>query len=430
MAPEVKIDRVWGGTRLGFDALDDKGFVYIAYYDADRWLSVVKVNKCTGAQEKKRVPTRFVGWDAHNVIVLALDDSNRLHVSGNMHVSPLVYARMDAQDQLEGLGSTRSMVGKDESQTTYPYFFRFPDGALGFSYRSGHSGDGIELINRLQGQKWVRWSDRPIFAPNSGKNTVNAYHSDFVRGPDGFFHVAWVWRENYFVETNFSVNYAKSKDLKKWENSEGDPVSLPITPSSAEVVDPVPERHGLLNNVRLGFDRAGRPVISYLKFDATGATQLFHARRENGGWKSVPATNWTYRWDPRGGGTIPGEISFSGVRVSNGRLIEQVHQREIGTKTLAYDDDSLKVREISSPDIWAPTISIKDRIPPNGAAINVRAVRDGNAVAHDVNRHYAISWFSLPADNRDKPRECESSEVSCNSVSDLVLHVLPNAPEH
>ncbi|RQR80755.1 hypothetical protein DIE11_14990 [Burkholderia sp. Bp9012] len=420
LQPELPIDQVWGSAHVEFASLESKKFIYVAYYDADRWLTVAQINKCTGEKEKIRVPSRFEGWDEHNYISLVLDDKNRLHVSGNMHVSPLIYARTDGPDRLAGLDALRPMTGADETRTTYPYFFRFADGALGYSYRSGRSGNGIELINRLEGSRWVRWTEQPIFAPNSGKSTVNAYHSDYQLGPDGFFHVAWVWRETYRVETNFNVSYAKSSDLRTWRNSRGEVVQLPITPATAEVVDAIPKGSGLINNVRIGFDAAGRPVISYLKFDSTGATQLFHARRESNGWKSVPATQWTYRWDPRGGGTIPSEINFSGVKMRNGRLIEQVHQRDIGTKTFVYDGDSLKVRQVLGASVWAPTIAIKDRQAPKGAELNVRPVAIGDSAPDSADANYAISWFSLPADNRDRPRDCKSA-VPCNFVSDLML---------
>ncbi len=431
-APEITIDRAWGAARVAFDALENKDYLYVAYYDAERWLTVAQINKCSGSLEKVRVPSRFGGWDEHNSIALAFDPENRLNVSGNMHVSPLVYARMDAPDQLAGLSLLRGMAGTDEARTTYPYFFRFPDGALGYSYRSGQSGDGIELINRLVGSDWVRWTSRPVFAPNSGGNTVNAYHTDYVLGPDKFFHVAWVWRRTYKVETNFHVNYAKTKDLRVWEDSRGNVLPLPITPTSAEVVDPVSENSGLFNNVRLGFDVKGRPVISYVKFDTTGATQLYHARPGSNGWVSVPATAWTYRWDPRGGGSLPSEVSFSGVKVSDGRLIEQVHQPEIGSKIFVYGDDSLKVQNALNPDAAEPTVQIKDRRPPKGAILNTRAVRTENSKSKFVKYLYAISWFSLPVDNRDKPRDCAKAGLPCDFTSELVLHSAPivTPPEH
>jgi hypothetical protein len=419
LSPEILIDHAWGGVRDKFDAVEDKRFIYIGYYDSERWLSIVQINKCTGEQKKVRMPSRFEGWDAHNYITLALDNGNRLHVAGNMHASPLVYSRMSEPDDLTGLDALQPMVGSDESQATYPSFFRFADGTLGFSYRSGRSGDGVELINRLEGNHWIRWTNVPVFAPGSKKDTVNAYPTDFVFGPDGYFHVAWVWRANPNVETNFNVNYAKSRDLRVWKDSLGRVLELPITPETGEVVDPVSQGQGLLNNIRLGFDGAGRPVISYLKFDKSGATQLFHARREKNGWNLVAASEWTYRWELKGRGTIRSEISFSGVSMNEGHLLERVHQPEIGTKTFEYGD-SLKISRVLAADAWADTPALKQRRVPTGTVLNARPVREGSAGTPSSLR--AISWLSLPSDNRDRPRKCEPTGSKCDFAFDLILN--------
>lgn len=65
----------------------------------------------------------------------------------------------------------------------------------------------------------------------------------------------------------------RSRDLRHWETSSGKALELPVNIRTAEIVDPVPAKGGLLNsNVRLAFDRQGRPVISrYHKYDAAGA---------------------------------------------------------------------------------------------------------------------------------------------------------------
>jgi hypothetical protein len=139
----------------------------------------------------------------------------------------------------------------------------------------------------------------------------------------------------------------------------------------------------------------------------------------------VPATGWTYRWDPRGGGSLPSEISFSGVKVSDGRLIEQVQQPEIGKKIFVYGDDSFKVQEVLKPDLQESTVQIKDRHPPKGAILNTRAVRAENSRIGVLKYRYAISWFSLPVDNRDKPRDCARVGLPCDFISELVLHSAP-----
>ena len=418
MAADMIIDRVWGGTRVGFGTLDNTDFIYLGYYDGDRWLTVSQINKCNGIIQKVRLPSRFAGWDSHNSVALALDGAGRLHVAGNMHASPLVYARMDEPDNLRSLSVLKPLLGIEEERTTYPNFFRFPDGSLGFSYRSGQSGNGSEIVNRFDGTKWSRWIDQPLFAPSTVKQHVNAYHTGFVTGSDGFFHIAWVWRENANVETNFNVSYARSHDLKTWESSTGAFIALPITPSNAEVVDNVPKGSGLFNNIRLGFDTQGRAVISYLKFDTQGFSQLFHAKREADDWKIVQSTDWTYRWDPRGGGTIPSEISFSGLMARQSHLMERVRHPEIGSVTLKYTPSTLRVDSIIKNYDRGATATVKREMVP-GAVLNAQALRQADG---GTSHAHSISWLSHPSDNRDRPRECKTTGLDCAFVSELHLH--------
>lgn len=415
---KVSLDQVWGGTRVKFDSIETNNAIYVAYFDKDRWLSIIKLNTCTGEINKLRLPSRFTGWDAHNFITMEQDKEGRIHIAGNMHASPLVYGRMIIKDNLESL-SLQSMTGFDEDKVTYPYFFFFPDGALGFAYRAGGSGDGQEIINRFDGVQWQRWISHPLFASAPNSQSVNAYHTGFQPGPDGYFHIAWVWRENPSVESNFHVNYAKSKDLKNWENSKSTPLTLPITPVNAEIVDNTGQGSGLINNIKLGFDTNGRPVISYLKFDEHGFSQLFHARQAGLGWRVVQSTNWTYRWDPRGGGTMLGKIGFSGVLLKNGQLFEAVTQPEIGNVTLAYHPETLLTTSIKKGN------SLKENTPniarniPQGAILNIRPVRRSGD-SHP--NKFSISWLTHPANNRDKARDCRPTGLPCDFVSELQLN--------
>jgi hypothetical protein len=416
----LSIDRVWGGTRVRFSAVETNLAIYIGYYDQDRWLAISKVEKCTGRISKVRLPSRFVGWDAHNFVTLALDKTGRVHVAGNMHASPLVYSRMSEPDNLESMIKLTSMTGIEEERTTYPRFFRFPDGSLGFSYRSGQSGNGKEIINRFDGEKWTRYLDQPLFAPENEKQPVCAYHTGFIAGPDGFFHTAWVWRANEKAETNFHVNYARSRDLKTWEDSKGEKVALPLTPANSEIVDPIAQRSGLLNNIKLGFDDHGRVVISYLKFDGHGFSQLFHARREAEGWKCIQSTNWTYRWDFHGSKTILREISFTGIAVRDGTLVEGVRQPEIGNVFLKYQPETLKFDSVLKDFAWNKTPKVK-RESMRGAVVTVQPVIGEDS---EPSPHHAISWLSHPADNRDRSRKCEPEGLDCNFTSELQLNTV------
>lgn len=402
----VVVDQAWGGTGVSYDAVSVGPIVYVTYYDADRFFSVARVDTANREIQKRRLDSRFAGWDAHNSTALALDREGRLHISGNMHTAPLVYARMQRPGDLNSIVQSNVMIGRDEASVTYPRFFRFPDGALGFSYRSGKSGDGVEIINRWDGEDWKRLLSEPLFGPTDGGKRVSAYHTDYLQGPDGRFHVAWVWRETTQAETNFNVMYARSRDLRQWEDSRGRALSLPLTPLNAEVAAAIPPRSGLLNNIKVGFDGAGAPVISYLRYDNAGKSQLFHARSTPRGWQVVQATRWDYRWEFSGGGTLVGQIGFSGVRSANGTLLEDVAHNQYGRMQLRLDGRTLAL--IAS----TPSSASSPHSPPAGITAPYRpSVRSVRRATSDSVAGF-IRWPSLGSDNNDHPRTCLSIRLA------------------
>lgn len=417
----VRIDDVWVGTGVPYDAIAAGPFVYAAYYNAERRLTVSRVDTRTGAVRRKVLGSVFKGWDAHNYTALALDPKGNLHVAGNMHTAPLVYARTAPSRGFGSLALQNRMIDRDEVSVTYPRFFRFPSGDLGFTYRSGRSGSGVEIINRFDGERWRRVLSTPLFASAPGRPTVNAYHTGYELGPDGYFHTAWVWREPPGAEMNFNVNYAKSRDLVHWQTSSGRSIELPITPANAEVVDAIPTRGGLLNNLRLGFDQSGRPVISYLKYDVQGNSQLFHARPMTTGWQVVAATTWDYRWSFSGGGTLVGEIVFTGVSVVDGQLVENVSHKKYGRLRLMMDPDSLEARMVGQPMPKRPPLAVDAPAASPPFRVNTRQA----ARQHPESVEALIRWESLGSDNNDRPRTCASSGLpeGCRMTRPLELFV-------
>lgn len=423
LPPAMKVDDTWGGTRVGTASIETAEFIYISYYDKDRWLSVAQIDKCSGALRKVELPSQFKGWDSHNYITLALDSKGRLHVAGNMHVSPLIYARMEKPDDLDSLKKLRDQTGSNEARTTYPKFFKDATGNLIFTYRDGSSGNGQQIINRFDGDSWHRMLDKPLFAPDSASDHVNAYATDIDLRSDGFFHTAWLWRQTPNVETNFNVNYAKSRDLLHWEDAEGNALALPITPKNSPVVDKTGTSSGLFNNMRLSSDQQNDPIISYVKFDQVGRSQLYHARYKNNQWKIYQSSDWTYRWDPRGSGAIPAEISFEGVSSIDGRLTEKINHPTFKTKIATYDDKTMKIISLSQPVTQFGTAAVSTRQMAR-PRLSKNTVMNSQRVMTDKVRseNFSISWESMPADTRDRPRECRPQIASCDYKSELLLH--------
>jgi hypothetical protein len=415
-----RVDMAWAGTGVAYDAIAVGDVVYVAYYDDERRLCVTRIDTRTGKRTKKTLDSRFKGWDAHNYLTLAHDRFGYLHVAGNMHAAPLVYARMLRPNDFDSLTLINRMVGKDEASVTYPKFFRFPNGDLGFTYRSGSSGQGAEWINRFSGSTWTRVLSTPLFASAPGEESVSAYHTSYTIGPDGLFHTAWVWRKTPDVATNFNVNYARSKDLKHWETSRGEPLTVPLTPRNAEVVDRVPVNGGLLNNVKLAFDPSGAPIIAYIRYDNGGNTQLYHARLQRDGWQVAPATRWDYRWELKGGGSIVGKITFSGVRLEDGKMIEEVKHVRYGRKRLVLDPHTLAGSPAppARPKARALGRPVKVTAPYRMNTRTVRAMENSSLDA-------VIRWRSFGTENNDRRRTCASSglQEGCAMTSELELFV-------
>ena len=215
-----------------------------------------------------------------------------------------MYFRTDRPGDITSFRQFPAMVGRNEQRCTYPRFLQGPQGELIFTYRDGRSGSGDQYCNvyDVETETWRRLAESPLF---SGGGKMNAYFVGPAQDKSGAFHICWVWRNTPDCATNHDLCYARSKDLVHWETSAGRPLSLPITLATAEVVDPVPPGGGMINgNTKVGFDADGRPVISYHKFDAQGKTQLYNARRETGGWRIYQISDWDYRWEFQGGGTL------------------------------------------------------------------------------------------------------------------------------
>lgn len=278
---------------------------FITFYDADRKLTVG--SRTLGSRDWHFVKLdEQVGWDSHNRIAMAFDRRGCLHLTANHHCSDLNYFRtsrpgdIDSFEQIDRFGATR------EKLVTYPHFMHWPpDDSLMVMYRHGSSGDGERLLLKYDesDKTWTPVTDGPII---SGRPRYNAYPMGMAFDPKGRLHIAWCWRETPAVETNERVCYAVSPDGgRTWQTSDGRPLATPITPETAEVIDPVHQGDGLLNAGHLALDAAGRPWISYIKYGPNGGTQGFVTMRDADGWHVIQMTDWAYRWDLKGGGSLP-----------------------------------------------------------------------------------------------------------------------------
>lgn len=309
------VDQTQSIIAVGQTLLTQGNQQYVAYYNANRQMSVAMRSVDSDTWVRQSLNTS-VGTDGHNSVTCALDRDGQLHVSGNMHNVPLIYFRTMVSGDVTSLTPTASMVNPaTEQSVTYPGFLHNGDGALIFNYRYGVSGNGTTYYNIYDesSKTWSRLFDQPMF---DGQGVGNAYPQGPTLGPDGYFHMMWVWRLTGDGATNFNLSYARSKDLVHWETAGGDPLTLPLTKTTAGVVvDPVPPYDVLLNGqATLGFDAGNRPLIAYFKLDKKLNEQAWIARpSEDNGWEIVQVSNWTGYYFFQGIGGVPTPPALSPV---------------------------------------------------------------------------------------------------------------------
>jgi hypothetical protein len=411
-ATEVSdVGLVWSGHPVGFSLLTTGDGQYVAFYDTERRMTVAYRTLDGSAWRFKLLP-ETVGWDSHNSVTMALDTAGHLHVSGNMHVHPLVYFRTLEKGNIDSLERIPSMTGVEEDRVTYPRFFDAPDGSLVFTYRDGSSGSGNQIFNvyDVESQQWTRLLDRPLM---DGEGKMNAYPVGPSAGPDGYYHLCWVWRDTPDCATNHDLCYARSKDLVHWERAGGEPLSLPITLETAEVVDPVPPGGGIINgNTRVGFDSERRPVIAYHKFDESGKTQIYNARFENGQWVIYQTSAWDYRWEFSGGGSIGFEINVSPVEVDPETGMRQAFRhKHAGSGTWILDPETLQIVETEPTKNTLPDDmrGVRSEFP----GMSVRWTSDSGKPP--AGGRYVLRWETLNQ-NRDRPRDPPWPEPSMLQV--------------
>jgi len=395
------IEPVWSGHRVGFCLLTAADRQYVAYYDAQRRMTVAVRELPAGRWRYKKLDSR-VGWDSHNYVTMTLDSLGYLHVSGNMHCVPLVYFRTRRPYDISTLERIETMVGTEERRCTYPKFFEGAAGELIFTYRDGGSGNGNQIYNvyDAHNKRWRRLLEAPL---TDGKGLMNAYIVGPVRGPDGHFHVCWVWRDTPDCCTNHDLSYARSKDMVHWETAAGQPVHLPMTVDTPGlIVDPVPVKGGMINgNTRIGFDSKGRVILSYHKFDDHGNTQVYNARFEDGRWRIRQASDWDYRWFFQGGGTIHFEIRVSGVTIEDGALVQRYSHDKYGSGRWKLDEQTLKPIGKVPPKPSLPPELLE--LESSFEQMQVRTARD-LAGSPQPGVDYVLRWETLGV-NRDRPRD-------------------------
>ncbi|MEM7537744.1 MAG: BNR repeat-containing protein [Chloroflexota bacterium] len=429
----LDIDLVWSGHPVNFCLLTTKYQQYVAYYDQYRQMTVAQRAIGDQAWDFYKVPSAqdsppgyraadsstILGWDSHNYVSMAMDASGYIHLSGNMHCNGLTYFRSTYPYDITTLAQVFAMTGENEAECTYPQFLFNKEGTLIFHYRDGSSGNGSEIYNIYDTdiKTWRRLLDTPL---TDGQGLMNAYMHEPLLGPDGLFHMSWVWRDTPDCSTNHDLSYACSHDFIHWKTAAGVPITLPMMlHTNGLIVDPVPAQGGIINGTgKIGFDTQQRPILVYHKFDEQGITQAYAARFEAGNWAIYQLSDWTYRWYFEGGGSIQNDVYLGAVeRNAEGALTVWYNHKEEGMGIWTLNEETLQpVTTTPIDSLWPKQLTQVEADFPN---MQVNFLADSATKYAGEETGYFLRWETLVR-NRDRPRTGSLPEPSMLRLYKLV----------
>ena len=405
----IKIDSVWAGHPVGFCLYTTANRQYIAYYNANRNMVVGQRNLDEENFQLHVMPpthrktsngtSTVLDWDSHNFVTLGIDKEGFIHLSGNVHVHPLTYFRSTVPNDISTLEQVFEMVGTEEQRTTYPHFMLTKEVELLYHYRDGGSGNGNEIYNiySTETKQWSRMLDEAL---TDGQGLMNAYQTQPTILADGWYHMYWVWRDTPDCSTNHDLSYMKSPDLKSWFNAFDEPVDLPATFDQKHlIVDPIPVKGGIINlAAKLCLDENNKPVFVYHKYDSKGNIQLYIAHTQNGKWKYKQITDWDYRWDFSGNGSINVDVSIGSFnkRLDGFYEVSFTHIK-YGSETILLNDKFENSGKVIKPKSFFSNLEVEGNFP----GLNIKTTGDIGK-PNNINERYILKWETLKA-NRDRP---------------------------
>ncbi|NCT09049.1 MAG: hypothetical protein GW772_03075 [Flavobacteriia bacterium] len=407
----IEIDSVWAGHPVDFCLYTHKTRQYIAYYNANRNMVVGQRNLDEDKFDLHILPPTFreeaggtstvLGWDGHNYITIGIDKNGYIHVSGNVHANPLTYFRSTKPNDISTLEQVFEMIGTEEKRTTYPRFMVTKEGDFLYNYRDGGSGNGKEIYNiyNSETKTWKRFFDEPL---TDGLGLMSAYQTQPTLLKDGWYHMYWVWRDTPDCSTNHDLSYMKSSDLKKWYNAFGEPVELPASPDKKLlIVDPIPVKGGIINlAAKMVLDDKNKPVFTYHKYDSDGNIQLYTAQIQDNKWIFKQVTNWDYRWEFSGMGTMIFELNLKNfTKRADGKYEIDYWHIKYGDGTILLNDKFEGIGKTLKSDIFGKDMKFEGTFP----GLIVQSINDLGKTQDDDIR-YVLKWETL-SNNRDKPRQ-------------------------
>lgn len=291
-----QVGTTFAGASVQFDILASGDYLWWAYFDVNRNIVVKRRSLTTGATIARTFTVDNIyktEWDSHGWMKLGIDGSDRLHVTGGMHRTPMLYWRSGPGGNPDTLTRHTTLIASGrEDRVTYPEFINKPNGTLGWlMFRDGKSGDGDTWVYRWDNGAG-QWTDAvKVFESDAPTYDGNAYPEVYATA-DGWYHLAYCWRDTGDASTNTRLSYVKTQDFQTFVDVAGQSVSRPMTVASTRPIVDQAINAGLVNGEWQWLVAGTWTMIAYGKTAPNGTKQVYLAASDAGGpWQIRQLTN-------------------------------------------------------------------------------------------------------------------------------------------
>jgi hypothetical protein len=243
--------------------------------------------------------------DSHNTFSMGEDEDGNVHVWGNMHGSPMHYARTTTPGSLATLTAFTPWAS-NTNLVTYPVPYIDGTGTLCVGWRNGYATSGDYFISRFVGGAW----SAPLRILNGSASGQGAYPHNMAVSRDGKLGLFFIWRGDGDASTNERPGYIESLDNgATWRDVDGTVLTLPVTRATAPVILDVAVGSGLINQGGADFDIDEHPHAGWQMYGDDGNTQLFHFWHDGDEWRIDQVTDWTHRIETVGQTTLDLQVA-------------------------------------------------------------------------------------------------------------------------
>lgn len=299
--------------------ISHRGWQYISFYDASRYVCIARRQLPAGAWETIRF-TDFVypGSDTHQIIALGIcPGDGTIHLSFAQQRTPLKYrfSQKNVANEPEKFAWDASLFSSIQDklatqsipQVTYPRFIQTPEGALQYSYSAAGPRHFYEYDPNTSSWTYVCQLAAGALSGNIGPyvdvygtcTTRISYPNDYAYDTSGRLHATWTWRE-WKWSVNHDIIYACSDDRgRTWHNGLGTSFTLPINVNTTgSLAVAISTRYGMINDQAQAVDSHGRVhvVMSHSQLENTDTTTITKIS-----WASPGGARYFHYWrDPSG----------------------------------------------------------------------------------------------------------------------------------